>query len=368
MLIKTVVWFIAGAISLALLAFLYAYSTSDNSCDGNVAVPGDSMQAIVYCDYGSADVLRLEEVGKPVPADNEVLVKVHAAAVNPLDWHYMRGLPYIIRVFNGLRKPEDIRMGVDYAGTVQAAGSSVTRFKPGDEVLGAGSGAFAHYVTTAEDRAIVLKPANISFEQAAAVPIAAVTALQGLRDKGKVQPGQKVLINGASGGVGTFAVQIARSFGATVTGVSSARNHAMVRSIGAEHMIDYNAEDFTKGGQRYDVIFDLVGNHSLAEYKRVLKPKGILVMSGGAGLNDGQWVEPFTALLQALIYSPFVSQNFVNLLAQVNKEDLTILSELMQAGKVIPVIDRRYTLRETAEAIRYLETGRARGKVIITME
>ncbi len=368
MLLKRVIWFIAAVILLAALAFLFAYWKSDNSCNDNVAVAGDRMKAIVYCDYGAADVLQYKEVEKPRPADDEVLVKVRAAAVNPLDWHYMRGVPYFIRLFAGLRKPEDIRMGVDYAGTVQAVGNKVKRFKPGDAVFGGRSGAFAQYLTTPEDRAIVLKPANLSFAQAAAVPVAAVTALQGLREKGKVQPGQKVLINGASGGVGTFAVQIAKSFGAVVTGVSSARNHAMVTSIGADHMINYTREDFTKGTQRYDVIFDLVGNHSLAEYKRVLNREGTLVMSGGAGLNEGQWVEPFVSMFQALMWSPFVSQNFAGLLAELNKQDLTVLADLMHEGKVTPVIDRQYKLSEAAAAIRYIETGRARGKVIITVD
>lgn len=368
MLLKRIAWIIASLFLLASLALLVAYWTSSNSCDENVVAQGEKMKAIVYCDYGSPDVLRYQEIEKPAPASNEILVKIHAAAANPLDWHYMRGLPYIIRLFNGLRKPEDIRMGVDYAGTVQAVGSNVTRFKPGDEVFGASSGAFAQYVTTPEDRAVVLKPANLTFAQAAAIPIAAVTALQGLRDKGKVQPGQKVLINGSSGGVGTFAVQIAKSFGATVTGVSSGRNHAMVYSIGADHMIDYTKEDFTQGAQRYDVIFDLVGNHSLGEYKGVMKSDGILVMSGGAGLDGGQWVAPFLPMLQAALMSPFVSQHFANLLAELNKQELTVLADLIQKGKVTPVIDRSYKLEDTAAAIRYLETGRARGKVIITMD
>ncbi len=368
MLLKRIVWITVGLISLALLALLIAYWRSDNSCEDNTAAQGDRIKAIIYCDYGTADVLRYEDIQKPMPADDELLIKVHAAGVNPFDWHAMRGMPYVIRLFSGVRKPAQIRLGVDYAGTVEAVGSSVKRFKPGDAVFGARSGAFGQYVTTPEGRAIVLIPAALTFEEAAAVPLAATTALQGLRDKGKVQPGQKVLINGASGGVGTFAVQIAKSLGAEVTGVSSGRNHAMVYSIGADHMIDYNEENFTQSAQRYDVIFDLVGNHTLTAYQRVLKPEGILVMSGGAGLDGGQWIAPFAPLLKGLLLSPFVSQKFVDLLAEFNQEDLAILSDLMQEGKVKPVIDRRYKLSETADAIRYIETGRARGKVIIAVD
>ncbi len=368
MLLKRIIWIIAGLFALALLVLLVAYWRSDNSCGDNIAVQGDTMQAIVYCDYGTADVLKFEDIEKPTPADNEVLVKVRAAAVNPFDWHFMRGTPYLVRIFSGLRKPEVTQLGADYAGTVEAVGRNVTRFKPGDEVFGENFGTFAEYITADEDRAIVLKPANLTFEQAASVPLAALTALQGLRDKGKVQPGQRVLINGASGGVGTFAVQIAKSFGAEVTGVSSTRNQDMVRSIGADHMVDYTQEDFTKGAQRYDVIFDLVGNHSFLEYKRVLKPQGICVLSGGGGPDAGRWIEPLAGPIKALMLSPFVSQKFVDLLAQANKEDLTILRDLIQAGKVTPVIDRRYKLSETADAIRYIEKGHARGKVIISMQ
>ncbi len=334
---------------------------------GSNAAP--RMKAIVYHNYGSPDVLRLEEIEKPVPNDHQVLVRVRAASVNPLDWHYTRGTPYIARVIAfGLLKPEVTRLGVDYAGTVEAVGKNVTRFKPGDEVLGGRTGAFAEYVTVLEDRAVVLKPANLTFEQAASVPIAAITALQGLRDKGKIQPGQKVLINGASGGVGTFAVQIAKSFGADVTGVCSTRNVGMVRSIGADQGIDYTREDFTKSDQRYDLILDNVGNHSLLEYRSVLKPKGILVTVGGGGPDDRWFGTFFSRPIKALILSPFVSQKFEMLLAELNKEDLGILSDLMQAGKVKPVIDRRYSLSKIPEALGYLEKGHARGKVAITVD
>ncbi len=323
------------------------------------------MKAIVYCDYGSPDVLKLEDIEKPAAGDDQVLVRVRAASVNPLDWHYMRGTPYFMRLGTGLRKPKVTRLGVDVAGTVEAVGKNVTQFKAGDEVFGRGTGAFAEYVTTPE-RVLVRKPKNMTFEQAASVPIAAITALQALRDKGKVQPGQKVLINGASGGVGTFAVQIAKSLGAHVTGVSSTRNVELVRSIGADQVIDYTREDFTQGEQRYDVIVDMVGNHSLSAFRRVLEPKGIYVMVGGP--TTGRWIAPLDRVAQVFVYSAFVDQELVFLPANINKEDLTILREFMEAGKLTPVIDRRYKLNEVPEAIRYLEEGHARGKVVISVE
>jgi len=368
MVLKRVVYWSAGVMALAFLAVLVAYWTSDNTCGTDTAAQGDLMKAVVYCDYGPPDVLKLEDVEKPTPGDDQLLVRVRAAAVNPVDWHYMRGTPYIMRLDTGLRKPKVTRLGVDYAGTVEVVGRNINQFKPGDEVFGGRNGALAEYVTVLEDRAVVLKPANLTFEQAASVPVAAITALQGLRDKGKVQPGQKVLINGASGGVGTFAVQIAKSFGADVTGVCSTRNLDMVRSIGADRVIDYTKEDFTKGAQRYDLILDLVGNRSLSELRRVMKPGGITVLIGGGGPDAGQWIGPLTGPIKGLMLSPFVSQQFVTLLADLNKEDLTILADLLQAGKVTPVIDRRYRLNETAEAIAYLEEGHARGKIVITPE
>ncbi len=325
------------------------------------------MKAIVYRDYGSPDVLRLEEIEKPVPNDNQVLVRVRAASVNPLDWHYMEGTPYVARFLGvGLFKPTVARLGVDFAGTVEAVGKKVTRFKPGDEVFGGRTGAFAEYVTVLEDRAVALKPANLTFEQAASVPIAAITALQALRDEGKIQPGQKVLINGASGGVGTFAVQIAKSFGADVTGVCSTRNVDMVRSIGADHVIDYTREDFTKSEQRYHLILDNVGNHSLLACRRVLTPKGKYIIVGGP--NDDRWIGPMARPLKAYVLSRVLSQDMHMFLARLNKEDLTILSDLMQAGKVKPVTDRRYSLSQVPEAIGYLEKGHARGKVVINLE
>jgi len=363
--LKRVAWWSAGAISLALVALLIAYWTSSNTCsDRKTAAQGGLMKAIVYCDYGSPDVLKLENIEKPTPEDDQVLVRVRAASVNPLDWHYIRGTPYVMRMEAGLRKPKVIRLGVDFAGTVEAVGRNVKRFQAGDEVFGGRTGAFAEYVAVRENRAVVLKPANLTFEQAASVPIAAITALQGLRDKGKVQPGQKVLINGASGGVGTFAVQIAKSFGAEVTGVCSTRNVDMVRSLGADHVIDYNKEDFTNSAQRYDLILDNVGNHSMLENRRILNPKGKYIMVGGP---SGRWIDPLPRVLNAFVLSRFVSQEMGMFLAELNKEDLTTLGDLMQAGKVKPVIDRQYKLSEVPEAIRYLEKGHARGKVVITL-
>jgi NADPH:quinone reductase-like Zn-dependent oxidoreductase len=352
------------AVALSTLALVLSHNSG---CGPAPAVSDKAklMKAIVYRCYGSSDVLKFEDIEKPAAAENEVLVKVHAASVNPLDWHYMRGSPYIMRIGSGLGTPKDTRMGVDFAGTVEAVGKNVTRFKPGDEVFGGRTGAFAEYVTVRDDRAMVLKPANVTFEQAASVPVAAITALQALRDKGQIKPGQKVLINGASGGVGTFAVQIAKSFGAEVTGVCSTRNVEMVRSIGADHVIDYTQEDYTRSGQRYDLIIDMVGNHSLSENREVLTPEGNFVMVGG---SKGNWIGPLMGPIKALMLSPFVGQNFVMLLAKLNKEDLIILGDLMQTGKVKPVIDRRYRLSEVTAAIRYSEEGHARGKIVVDLE
>jgi NADPH:quinone reductase-like Zn-dependent oxidoreductase len=323
------------------------------------------MKAIVYHNYGSPDVLKCEEIEKPTAADNEVLIKVRAASVNPYDWHFMRGTPYLVRIMAGLRKPKNRQLGVDVAGQVEAVGRNITQFKPGDAVFGACRGAFAEYACTSES-ALVTKPDNVTFEQAASVPIAAFTALQSFRDKGHIQPGQKALINGAAGGVGTFAVQIAKSFGAYVTGVCSTRNVDMIRSIGADHVIDYTQEDFTKSGQRYDILLDLIANHSLSACRRILNPKGICVTAGGSA---GRWMAHALARsIAALVWSQFVSQKFVGCFAKPSKEDLTIMHELMAAGKVTPVIDKRYNLREVPEAIRYLEEGHARGKVVITLE
>jgi NADPH:quinone reductase-like Zn-dependent oxidoreductase len=323
------------------------------------------MKAIVYYNYGSPDVLKCAEIEKPAVGDNEVLIKVRAASVNPLDWRLMRGVPHVFRILFRLRGPRITRPerpGRDVAGQVEAVGTNVTQFKPGDEVFGWCQGAFAEYACASES-ALVVRRDNVTFEQAASVPVAALTALQGLRDKGKILPGQKVLINGAAGGVGTFAVQIAKSFGADVTGVCSTRNVDMVRSIGADHVIDYTREDFTKSGQRYDLILDCVGNHSLSACRRVLNPKGICVIAG-APKKPGIFL---ARAITAPVLSRFVSQKFAMFIAKLRKEDLTILHELMATGKVTPVIDKRYKLSEVPEAIRYLEEGHARGKVVITL-
>ena len=355
------------ALILAFLIGFIAYWRSTNECDRNAGAPANPMKAILHCEYGGPEVLKLEDVEKPTPTDNQILVRVRAASVNPLDLT-IRG-PWPLRPIFGMRKPKDTRLGVDYAGTVEAVGKNVTQFKPGEEVFGGKDGALAEYVCALADRSVVLKPANMTFEQAAAVPVAAITALQGLRDKGKIQAGQKVLVNGASGGVGTFAVQIAKSFGTEVTGVCSTRNVDLVRSIGADHVIDYTKEDFTKTDQRYDLIFDLVGNHSFSERRRVLNPNGICVMAGvgGAGWHDGMGMR-LAGELNAYVRSRFVSEKFVAYIAAFNKADMTILADLMQSGKVTPVIDRTYKLSELPAALAYLEQGHARGKVVITVE
>ena len=322
------------------------------------------MKAITYTEYGPPEILQFTEVAKPIPKDDEVLIRIRAASVNPLDWHFMRGAPYLVRIQTGLRKPKTTRLGVDVAGQVEAVGKNVTRFHPGDEVFGACRGAFAEYACASES-SLVRKPVNVTFEQAAAVPVAAFTALQGLRDKGQIQPGQRVLINGASGGVGTFAVQIAKLFGAEVTGVCSTRNVDMVRSIGADHVVDYTQEDFTKTGQRYDLIFDSAGNHTLSDTRRALTPKGTLVLVGGP--DNGRWLGPLTGLLKVVVSSWFVRQKLLPFLAHLNKDDLIVMQEFLAAGKVTPVIDRSYPLSDVSEAIRYLEKGHARGKVVITV-
>ncbi len=308
-------------------------------------------------------MLQFKEVEKPTLKDDQVLVKIMAASANPLDWHRMRAAPFLVRLGDGLRKPGNPRFGADLAGRVEAVGRGVTQFKPGDEVFGdTYAGSFAEYAAVRETR-LALKPANISFEEAAAVPVAAITALQGLRDTGLIQPGQKVLVNGASGGVGTYAVQIARAFGAEVTGVCSTRNLDMVRSIGAAHVVDYTQADFTRNGERYDLIYDAVGNRSVSDYRRALSPLGICVIAGFTTLPR---------LFQHMTLGPLTSRNRkqkVGLMpvADPNQKDLICLKELLEAGKIKSVIDRRYPLNQTADAIRYLETGRARGKVIITV-
>jgi NADPH:quinone reductase-like Zn-dependent oxidoreductase len=353
---------------VAVLTGFVAYWRSSNDCDRKTPTPGNPMKAIVYCDYGVAN-LKLEEIEKPVPTDDQILVRVRAASVNPYDWHFVEGTPYVMRAMGvGLRKPKDTRLGVDFAGTVEAVGKNVTQFKPGDEVFGGRGGAFAEYVCPRATRAVALKPANITFEQAASVNIAGITALQALRDKGKVQPGQKVLINGASGGVGTFAVQIAKSLGADVTGVCSTRNVDLVKSLGADHVIDYTKEDFTKSAERYDVMMDNVGNRTLSECRSILTPKGKYVLIGGGGAREQGFLGGLSKALWAAVFAKFVDQQMGMMMADANHNDLTILADMMESGKLKAVIDRTYKLDQVPDAIRYVEQGHARGKVIITVE
>lgn len=325
------------------------------------------MKAAIYARYGPPDVVQIADIEKPIPKDDEVLIKVYAASLNPLDWRLLRGVPPIFRLLFRVPKPTVAspgRLGRDVAGQVEAVGRNVTRFKPGDAVFGWCEGAIAEYACTPES-ALVAKPENVTFEQGASVAVAALTALQSLRDKGKIRPGCKILMNGAAGGVGTFAVQIAKSFGAEVTGVCSTRNVDMVRSLGADRIIDYTHEDFTKNRQRYDLLLDNVGNLSLAACRRALNPQGICV-TAGAPKNVALFF--LSGTIAAPVLSRLTTQKFTMFIAKLNKEDLSILSGLMAAGKVTPVIDRCYPLSETAEAIRYLEAGHARGKVIITLQ
>lgn len=324
------------------------------------------MKAIVYTKYGSPDVLQLKDVEKPTPKDDEVLIEVHAACVNAYDWHFLTADIFLVRLMGvGLFKPKNTRLGADVAGRVEAVGKNARQFQPGDEVFGDlagnGNGSFAEYVSGPES-AFSLKPANLSFEEAAAVPMAATTALQGLRDEGHIQPGQQVLINGASGGVGTFAVQIAKWFGAEVTAVCSTRNLDQARSLGADHVIDYTKEDFTQSGRQYDLILGANGYHSLSAYKRALTPRGVYVMAGGS------MAQIFQAMLLGSWMSKTGGKKMGGVSAKPNQEDLAFLKGLLEAGKIVPVIDRRYPLRETADALRYLGEGHARGKVVITME
>jgi NADPH:quinone reductase-like Zn-dependent oxidoreductase len=309
-------------------------------------------------------VLQLEERAKPAPKDDEVLVQVRAAALNPYDIHFLHGTPYLMRLIAGLRKPKFTGIGVDFSGVVESVGKNVSGLKRGDAVFGGGRGALAEYLVIAE-QGLVKKPDSISFEQAGAVNIAAKTALQALRDAGKLQLGQKVLINGASGGVGTFAVQIAKHLGGEITGVSSGRNTELVRSLGADHTIDYTQQDYTQGGTQYDLIIDNVGNHSLSANRRVLTPNGRYVMIGAP---KGRWIKPLDRVIAAMVYSKFVHQQMGMMLARASKDDLVLLAELMARGRVTPVIDKTYKLSEAADAMRHLETGKARGKIVIHLD
>jgi NADPH:quinone reductase-like Zn-dependent oxidoreductase len=370
MKIKPILKWSARLIAIALLGLVVwlfiAYWASTNDCDRKTALV-NPMKAIVYCEYGSPDVLKFEDVEKPVPNDDQVLIKVRAASLNALDTYLIRDA-WLNRLIFGLRKPRETRVGRDVAGVVEAIGKNVTQFKPGDEVFGVCRGALAEYACPFE-RVLVMKPPSVTFEQAASLPLAGLTALQGLRE-GKIQPGQKVLINGATGGVGTFAVQIAKSLGAEVTAVCSTRNVDLVRSIGADHVIDYTKEDFTKSDQRYDVIFDNVANHSFAERHRVLNPKGICVLAGmgGAGVKQSEAIGRIVGnLFVARGLSAFTDQKFAQYMTKVSKQDLIMLGDLTQAGKITPVIERTYKLNDAPEALRQLDAGHARGKLVITV-
>jgi NADPH:quinone reductase-like Zn-dependent oxidoreductase len=342
-----------------------AYARSTNECyDGTRVAPVNGFTAATYCDYGASSVVKIGTLEKPTPTDSQVLVRVRAASVNPLDWHYMHGEPYLARLDLGLRRPKNIRLGTDFAGVVEAVGKAVTSVRPGDEVFGMRTGAFGQYITVRADR-LTKKPVNLSFEQAAAVPVAALTALQAVRDHGRVTAGQRVLVNGASGGVGTFAVQIAKAMGAEVSGVSSTRNVPLVQSLGATHAIDYTKHDFTADTVRYDVIIDNVGNHALSDLRRVMTPTGTYVMVGGP---TGKWVDPFPRVLSMIVTSWFVDQDMKFFLSANNARDMQLLAEMLTDGRLKPVVDRTYSLTDVSQAIAYVETGRARGKVIVVVE
>jgi NADPH:quinone reductase-like Zn-dependent oxidoreductase len=361
-------WWIVGIVATGVFA-LRLLMSHDSPCEPApmLAAGTPAMQGWVHHCYGGPETLTYEDIEKPVAADDEVIVRVRAASVNPLDWHYMRGKPYIMRLLgSGVGKPTAPLLGVDFAGVVESVGKSVTSFKAGDAVFGGRDGAFSEYVRVRASRNIVLKPANISFEEAAAVPIAALTALQALRDAGQLKMGEKVLVNGASGGVGTFAVQIAKALGTEVTGVSSGRNVALVKSLGADHVIDYTQDNFTEGRVKYDVIVDNVVTHDFADYRRVLAEDGRFVIVGS--LNDGDYLGPMSDALKAAAYDPFVSQSYGFMMSEMKPEDLTTLRDLLAEGKIRPVIDRTYRMSEVPEAIRYVETGRARGKVVVSFE
>src|SRR5256714_3867902 len=358
------------ALVFAGMAIFIAYWRSTNDCQRQTFAPANPMKAVVHCEYGTPNVLEVKDIEKPAPDDMQLLVRVRAASVNPLDGHMMRGMLLARLMGNGLRKPKDTRIGVDYSGVVEAIGKNVTQYKVGDEVFGGRNGALAQYICPRADRGIALKPANLTFEEAGSIAVAGITALQGLRDVGHVRARQKVLVNGASGGVGTFAVQIAKALGAEVTGVCSTRNIDLVKSIGADHVIDYTKEDFTNGDQHYDVIFDNVQNHSFSERRRALTPNGICVLAGigGAGWHADTGTHIARAFTTPMM-SKFTSQKFKFFIAELNHNDLAYLADLMQSGKMKPVIDRTYkSLTETPEALAYLEEGHARGKVVITVE
>src|SRR5947209_2088423 len=356
------------ALVLAAIFMFIAYWRSTNDCERYSATPANPMKAVMQCEYGRPDLLQVRDIEKPAPLDTQILVRVRAASINPLDGHQLRG-SWAMRPFTGLRKPKETRIGVDYAGVVEAFGKNVTQYEVGDEVFGGRQGSLAEYICVKADRGVALKPANVSFEQAAALGVAAITALQALRDQAHAQAGSKVLINGASGGVGTFAVQIAKAMGAEVTGVCSTRNVDLVKSLGADHVIDYTKEDFTKSDQHYDVIYDLVNNRSFAEPHVFLKSAGICVLAGVGG--SGMRKETFFNLagsLTAALRSKFSKEKFVMFGVDINKKDLGVLRDLTESGKIAPALTKTYPLTETAAAYNYLETGHASGKIAITIE
>jgi NADPH:quinone reductase-like Zn-dependent oxidoreductase len=353
-------------LSVAVLALAITLSfTSECKPPPSIAVGTATMKAVVSRCYGGPESLEYLDVAKPKPGPKDVLVEVKAAGANPLDYHYMRGSPYLMRLSTGIGSPSDQRMGVDFAGVVVETGDEVTKFTVGDAVFGGRSGAFAEYLVIPEDGAIAVKPDNVSFEDAAGMGIAAVTALQALRDDGRLKPGEKVLINGASGGVGTYAVQIAKALGAEVHGVCSTRNVDMVRALGADHVFDYKTENYTESDNEYDVIIDMVGNHNLTANRRVLKPQGRMVLVGGP---KGNWIAPLLPPLKAAILSQFIDQEIGMILAELTGDDLKYLAGLMAVGRLTSRLDTHYPLSNTAEALRYLETQRARGKVIIAVD
>ena len=368
MKIKRVIkWSLLTILVVLVIWFQIAYWTSTNDCGRSIPPGAERMKAIRYCEYGSPDdVLKIEYVEKPVPNENQILVRVRAVSLRFYDGGMLEG--GIGRLVFGLRKPRNTTPGSDFAGTVEAVGSNATEFKPGDEVFGVRAGCLAEYICVRRTGAIVTKPINVNFEQAASIPTALV-ALQGLRDTARVKAGQKVLINGASGGVGTFAVQIAKAFGAEVTGVCSTRNLDLVRSIGADHVIDYTKEDYTKSDERYDVIYDLVNNRSFAERRRILKPGGICVLAGvgGSGMHNDT-LSNLGGVLTAALHSKFTKEKFVAFGVDINKTDLGVLRDLTESGKIMPALTKTYPLTETAAAYKYLETGHAQGKIAITIE